>query len=424
MNSRHNMTPLSSRWIIWLPLLVLLALLLSSCQGDAEPTPVALAQGKIAKPAVTTPSGDAASGGVALPSPSPTVPATSVPSPTAPATATSTPAPTATSTPTATPTPVPQAFQLTSGGCCTQPFWSPDSQQVRFIDRPSANSPVGIWGVSIAEPQTEPTLVSQRLEESIAEPDYLVETSSNTTVIERLADGERWTVPADGRSVVISPNKARIAWSVSNDNVAVENRVAAIWIANLDGSEARQVATLPRGGLSGWVSDDVLLLSSRESLQSSETVLSALSLVDGTLLELARGDRLRSQLVSPSGQWVVYYNTFAADPAQNGLWLVRTDGSQRVPLDKELFGAYQWRGCSNTCAPEDDRLLIVPFRPDAPFHEFWELDPRSGDIRQLIDADLTPLKIANGDWRVSPDGRHVVYVEARDRNLWAIELPE
>jgi len=42
-------------------------------------------------------------------------------------------------------------------------------------------------------------------------------------------------------------------------------------------------------------------------------------------------------------------------------------------------------------------------------------DDESGDC---ADPD------ANGDWRVSPDGRYVVYVNSEDRNLCLVELAE
>ena len=339
---------------------------------------------------------------------------------------TPTPIPTPTQVPTATPTPLPQAIQLTTDGCCTQPFWSPNSQQVRFIDKPGNESAVGIWGVPVAEPQTKPILVSERLELSSAQPDYLVETSGDTTTIERLADGERWTVPAGGRNVSFSPDRTRIAWATNNSDLPPEEQVTTIWVSGLDGLDARQVKTLPRGGLSGWISEDALLISGRESLQARESWLAALSLADGSITELARAERLRSPLLSPSGEWLVYYTTFDADPSKNGLWLVRTDGSDRRQLDRELFGAYQWRKCSGDCGPDarSERLLIVPFDPNAAFHRFLELDPATVDVRELTTPEITPFKIANGDWRVSPDGRYVAFVESSDRNIWVIELPQ
>jgi Tol biopolymer transport system component len=67
--------------------------------------------------------------------------------------------------------------------------------------------------------------------------------------------------------------------------------------------------------------------------------------------------------------------------------------------------------------------MIVPFRPDAAWHQLLQLDPATGHVRPLTDPQTTPFKIANGDWRLSPDGRRVVFVESSDKNLWLIELP-
>jgi len=294
---------------------------------------------------------------------------------------------------------------------------------VRFIDKPAADQPVGIWGVSVDAPQAAPEFITDRLEESTASPDYLIETSGDTTVIERRADGERWTVPAGGRTVFISPDETRIAWAVTNSDAPSSNQVTALWLANLDGSDAQQIATLPRGGLSGWIDDDALFISGRESLDSREQILYALSVTDGSLTELARAGQMRGQALSPSGDWLVYYVAFDPDPAKNGLWLVSTDGSQSTLLDHDLFGAYQWRGCPDGCAPEDDRLLIVPFQPDATAHWLVELNPATGEVRQLTDPAVTPFKIANGDWRVAPDGQTIAFVEYSDRNIWTIALP-
>jgi Tol biopolymer transport system component len=340
-------------------------------------------------------------------------------------TPTATASPTPTLTPTATPTPAPRVDRVTTGGCCTQPFWSPDSTQVRFIDQRGSQALAGIWGVPVAEPGAEPLPVSDRVEESLAAGDYLVETSRNSTTIRRLSSGQRWTVPAAGRSVLISPSAAQIAWTVVDDDLPPEQQVAVVWVANLDGSDARKVSTLRRGGLSGWISEDRLLVSGRESSGAREQVLWALSLQDGALKELARAERLRSPSLSPSGNWVAYYVTFAADSSQNGLWVVRSDGSQRRPLPGDLFGAYQWRPCraGGGCAAEEEKLLIVPFKPNAEFHELWQFDPTAGQAGRLTDPAATPFKIANGDWRVSPDGRRVAFVESKDRNIWVIELP-
>jgi hypothetical protein len=274
--------------------------------------------------------------------------------------------------------------------------------------------------VSLDAPGAPPELRTGRIAFYSADLSYVVEYGRNETTLERL-DGplsetvvESWTLPAGGQSISISPGMSQVAWQMSDDNLPYERRVAEIWVANFDGTQARRVATLPRGGLSGWISDDVLLLSGWESLDSPQTVVYTLALDDGATVELVRADRPRGYALSPDRRWLAYYVTFDKDPAVNGLWLARADGGEQRQLPLELFGAYQWR--------DAHRLLIVPYQPQAVYHEFWEYDVETGQARRLTDPGVTPFKIANGDWQVSPDGRHVVFVEDSDRNIWVLTL--
>ena len=311
--------------------------------------------------------------------------------------------------------------QLTAGGCCTQPFWSPNARQVLFIDRPFPLRPAGIWGADIHTAVSPPQLFSERIGFYTSDLAYRIDVQGNKTVIEQLADPAgasrmRWTVPAGGQRVLLSPGHARIAWQMANEDIPSERSMTEIWIANLDGSAARVVATLPRGGLVAWASDDVLVVSGRESLQAREQVLYALSLADGSRAELARSDRLRGGLVSPDGAWLAYFIALSGQSAQNGLWLVRTDGAQRRQLSLEWFGTFKWR--------DGDRLLVIPFRPAAISHEIWEIDAETGAGRLLVDPTQTLFKVANNDWAVSQDGRYVAFVESRDHNIWLLSLPE
>ena len=131
---------------------------------------------------------------------------------------------------------------------------------------------------------------------------------------------------------------------------------------------------------------------------------------------LVTAERLSGVSVSKDGTWIAYYITFDADKSRNGIWVQRTDGSQRaqarrvgrVPVARRI-------------APAGDPNARV--EPTKPF-EVWEVDAATGKIRKLTDAAATPLQILNGDWRVSPDGRHIVYVNSVDRNLWLLTLPE
>jgi Tol biopolymer transport system component len=52
----------------------------------------------------------------------------------------------------------------------------------------------------------------------------------------------------------------------------------------------------------------------------------------------------------------------------------------------------------------------------------WEFNVETEQNCRLTDPAVTPFKIANGDWAVSPDGRYVAFVENQDRNIWVLEV--
>jgi Tol biopolymer transport system component len=397
-------------------LLTLIAV--TACTGQTatvQPTSVdSSARGDMAESPLMDEEGQPASRLAARPASSPVLVETPQP---APPTATYPPPPSATPTdvPPPTPIPTPVLRQLTQGGCCTQPFWSPDGREVLFIDDPPGDRPLGIWGVDVAQPNADPELAFERIGYYAAGFEYLIEPSGDTTIIERLSDGERWSVPAGGRFVSFSPSRNRIAWTVSNDAPS-ERRVSQVWVAQVDGSNPQRVAEVVRGGLDSWISDDTLLLSGRDSFDSREQAYFTLSLSTGETRELVREERLRGEILSPDRTWLAYFITFSDDAERNGVWLVRLDGSERRKLDASLFGAYQWR--------DAERLIFVPFNPGSAYHELWEYNVATDSVRQLSDSDVAPFKIANGDWEVSPRGRYVAFVESRDDNIWLLELPQ
>ena len=95
--------------------------------------------------------------------------------------------------------------------------------------------------------------------------------------------------------------------------------------------------------------------------------------------------------------------------------MLRLDEANAQPQRMNWFGAYRWG------APGE--LLYVPLKPNAASSELWQLNPQTGATKQLISASAdSPFKIGNGDWDISHDGKHVIYVNARDRNIWLINL--
>lgn len=314
-------------------------------------------------------------------------------------------------TPAPTPTPGPSLRALTSGGCCTQPFWSPDGSQVWFIDKPGEAQPGGVWGVGVQG--GEPQFITARL--GVFSPDgaLVAYPEAGQTIVERLATGERWVVPAGGRAIIFSPDSALVAWQVSSSSANFDRRLVEVWVSGFDGSNARKVTQVIGGGLAGWFPDSArLLISGRETFEA-EPFLAVLSLSDGALTGVARGPNLRGALVSPGGGWVAYQVSFSGDLSRDGLWIARADGSQAQPV--RAFGAYRWRA--------EGRLLIVPLELNLGSHRLLEVDAATGDLRELTNPYRTAFRIAAGDWSLSPDGNRIVFVNAADRNLWLLELP-
>lgn len=314
------------------------------------------------------------------------------------------------------PTPAPALRRLTTGGCCVDPFWSADGQQLLYIDRPSPEAPAGLWGVSAQG--SEPQFITERL--GIYSHDMLLRAfpQDGATHIEDLASGEKWILPNGGRAVSFSPDKAWLAWTAGQTGPPFNTARRDIWISRVDGSQDRQVFSSIRAGFDGWFPDGRILVSGLVEGPASEQALWALSpdqTQDGQpiLVELGRGARIRQARISPNGEWVAYITTFSADPAQDGLWLANSRTGERRRLD--TFGGYQWR--------DDQRLLIVPLDLSQPMHRLLQVEAPSGQVQPLSDPSITPFRIANGDWSVSPDGQMIAFVSADDGNIWILELP-
>lgn len=387
-------------------------LLLTACATQPAPTHVQLMQVPFASPSLapTFPSTPLSASPTTRPAPT-----MEQERGTATPTCTATPTPTVIFTPSPTPPPEPTLRRLTSGGCCTNPFWSADSRQVQFIDRP-ASRPVGIYGVEVKNPGPA-TLVTEWIVNTSGNGAFYVYPAGDTTIVQRAATGEEYVIANGGRAVSVSPGGQRSLWNVMEQRGNFDQRRSQVWVANVDGSEARVVAETVGLGWGEWIDDRRVLLVGLPQEDQSVITIATLTLgADGSdeqLLVLAHVIRPRGTLVSPRGNWLVYFLTFQEDPAADGLWVVPTDGS-RPPRKLDFFGGYRWR--------DDTHLLYVPTEPGAESHALWEYDVVSDASRRLTDPVQTPFKIANNDWAVSPNGRYVVFVNAADHNLWLVDL--
>ncbi len=318
--------------------------------------------------------------------------------------------------PPATPTEAPfisALFRLTEAGCCVQPFWSADASMVLFIDKPLPTSASGIYGVSAEGGDV--ALVSERI--AYPSPDgqyraYLRDTGE--TIVEPMSGDPQWIVPSGGRPVYFSPGSQRLAWTRTQQSGNFDQRETVISVADIDGSEARELITIYGGGIGGWLDDERLLVVGRSRGQSQDVTLFSYSVIDGTRQDIISNQRIRTVRIAPGGEWISY--TIAMDPdgiEETGVWVIKSDGSLRYKL--EVSGAGQWR--------DETHLLIIPYEPEAISHRVWQFDALTGDAAALTDPTITPFTVFNADWAVSPTGEYIVFVNAEDQALWLLSLP-
>lgn len=345
-------------------------------------------------------------------SPSPTLWPTERP------TATTTPSPTTTPTPTPSPspTPTPSLRRLTRDGCCVQPFFSADGRQVLFIDKPAAGVPAGIYGVEIQNPAT-PALVDETI--GFRSPDGAIVASMEDDVARFTNEnsGQSWTVDTGGNWPRYSPDTGQIVWVATDREGPYDRRQSDVWLADLDGGNARKLLSVYGGGFAGWFPDGRrILLAGRNDPAEEKVTLFVYDLETGRRTNLASHERLRGTQISPEGSWIVFFLTFAEESAENGIWVASADGTERHKLDVPGFGAYRWR--------DDNTLLYIPMRtsPEESM-QLWAVDVSANQSWPLTDPSSLAFSISNGDWDVSPDGRQLVFVNSADQNIWLITLP-
>jgi len=288
---------------------------------------------------------------------------------------------------------------------------------VLFLDKPTAKAPVGIYGINLAVPDAAPVLVNKIIGFSSPNPVISATLTDNQVYFTNKETNQRWAIDTAGNWPNFSPDGRQMVWLVTDREGPYDRRRSDLWLAALDGSQPRQVLSLYGGGLAGWFSDGQrLLLLGRDKPNDEEVTLFVYNLNSGQRLNLISHKRLRGVEVSPQGSWILYLITFADNPTDNGLWVMRSDGSAPRQLNLPGFGAYRWRN--------DNTLLYIPMRPvAADSMQLWAVDVATGQSRPLTHPASLSFSIANGDWDVSPDGNQVVFVSSADQNIWLITLP-
>lgn len=305
--------------------------------------------------------------------------------------------------------PINQARAISSTGCCVSPFWSSDSSRVLFIDKPNAN-PAAIYGIAAANPGTPKREFSSVVRLSPSQ-DYAVLNGSTQTQLEYLATGERVQIPSS--NVVFSPNEGQIAWVVSSQNGRFDTIRSSVFVATLSRTprlrlgQPKQIQVLYGGGVSGWLSEKELLINGKTNPESRDRQLWRYDLSTNTRTVYAQALNFRGVLVSPKGNFVLYYVAFDSQK-RNGLFVLNTRSKtiQKLPW----LGSYRFR--------DAQRVLYISMSPSKN-HQLLELDLVQNQKR--IVADLQS-QVASDDWQVSPNGSSVVWVNASTKRLQVVGL--
>lgn len=315
--------------------------------------------------------------------------------------------------PTPTALVVEEPVRLTEAGCCAYPMWSKDSQWVIFLDKPNDRQPAGLYGVPVEG--GERTLIHARVGTYSLDRTLVAYPEDGRMFVERWADGTRWVIPSEGRMVRFSPSAKSVAWEVTSRGIQFPDvRQKAIWVSSFEGTNAHEVVTVNGGEFLGWEQEENAFIVTGRLGPAMPSGIWRVDVASGAGRLLLEVERPLSPLLSPNGEWVAYQVAFEQDADKNGLWVVRSDGSEVKKL--AWHGAYRWRS--------ESVLLVIPFDLDDGGPSLWQVEVQSGEMTRLTNPDHTPLPIANNDWEASPDGKRIAYVSFEDRSIYVLRLPK
>ncbi len=235
--------------------------------------------------------------------------------------------------------------------------------------------------------------------------------------VTRRNDGSQWEVLTQGSYPAVSPDGTRLLWQVYYADILPGTQPPGmeVWISNLDGGVQRLVYR-QSGGWTMWLDAHRLLIAKRVAYQADEQ-LYILDVDDPGLTPQLLGSYtfLRRVEVAPGGGKIAYYVAFQGDPNASGIYVQDTQpGSQPQKLD--VFGAYHWR--------DDQSLYMLSYDPAQSAHTLGVYDVAMASYRTLTDPATTPIRVANSDWSVSPDGTRIVYVDPEDYGLYMLTFGE
>lgn len=302
------------------------------------------------------------------------------------------------------------AAPLTYGGCCANAWWSPSSpSSLLMIDgAENQRASIFLWDTDSREllnniGQAPPPITS-------ADGTFVLRREGDGMRIQRVSDLAEWFVPTQNEWATLNADNSQLLWTVTTPTAAGSDQPPAttLWISNFDGSDARAVGQFPQASAQ-WLDTTRLLVGwNADELR----ILSVFDTMTGSSFDLGGWDRLRGISVAPGGGRIMFYLTHQPDPTADGVYMVETTaGAQPVKLD--WFGGWRWR--------DENSVYYLPFDSTQANHSVRYYDFSTGEDQLIMDGASVPIRIANGDWSVSPDGDQIALWNALDQVIWILQ---
>ena len=303
--------------------------------------------------------------------------------------------------------------KLTRAGCCTRPWWTPDSQAVRYLDMPlNADQEIAdvfqvtLGGGSATRIDAAPP--------AIVAPNgkHEVRVIGNTMTLIELATDKRTGLFTRGAYPRFSPNSTKLLWHIrpADDIPGEIAPLTEIWVADVTTGEATLMRT-QNGGAVRWLDEDRLLVSEIKDY-SQDVSLSILTIATKDVQPLIETSFMRALTVSPGGKYLMYALYFQDSPDQDGVFLLETTPGA-TPKRLSFFGGWRWR--------DSNSVIYIPYNEPSMSLVLYDITTDREVPLQMPKFDA--FSIAQADWEIAPDGQHIVYVEGRDHAIWVIDLP-
>lgn len=304
--------------------------------------------------------------------------------------------------------------QLLPPGCCADAWWSTDSRELRFIDQRADTGTTAVFGVPVWPPGS-PTQAADIGPHMMVAGRYAVRHHADHAEIQDLATGEVWTLPTGGAPFLVAPDGHRVVWWATRGDREAVNQLVPIYGSDIEGRSPRRLLDLWGAAVVSFHPDSRrVLVAGRTARETPRQTLLLLDTVTGAVEVLATAAFLDGATLSTNGEWVAYMVSLDREhPEANGVWVTSTQTGERrkLPFD----GAYRWR---------DGRSLVcIAMSLSSEWHDVWQFDAPTGEMKRLIDGRSVSLRVANNDWTISPDGNTMAFVAAQDRGVWVIDLP-